>query len=216
VLSDADHKRVRPPVHGAVGSRPGGRTARTRDAVLAAAKAELAESGGAAGLTIERIAQRSGVHQATIYRRWGSIDRLVVDLLVDWAGDALPLPGRGSLAGDLRAVAHGLNRLYSDPVNRALIEAVVATAARHAWAGQALHDTFATRLGRMSAVVTAAIERGELPPGTDGEEVIAAVGSAFYFRLLISRRPIDAALAEQTAAAVHAAALAGAFSTPPT
>ncbi|MEU4828600.1 TetR family transcriptional regulator, partial [Actinomadura sp. NPDC023710] len=58
---------VQPRATGAV--RPGGRTARTRAAVLAATQGELEEA-GYAGLTLEKVAERSGVHLATLYRRW--------------------------------------------------------------------------------------------------------------------------------------------------
>src|SRR4051795_1903236 len=86
-------------------ARPGGRTARTRAAVLDAAFQALAES-GYAELTMDRLAGRSGIHAATIYRRWGSVESIVTDLLVDRSTE-IPVPDTGSLAGDLRALARG-------------------------------------------------------------------------------------------------------------
>jgi hypothetical protein len=50
------------------GPRPGGRTARTRAAVLRAVLDELA-GGGYAGTTVERVAARAGIAKTTIYRR---------------------------------------------------------------------------------------------------------------------------------------------------
>src|SRR5689334_16812927 len=85
-----------------VGSvRPGGRTARTRDAVSAALQEELLEV-GYAGTTIERIAQRAGVAKTTVYRRWGSVGQLVVELFAAEAGAQIPVADTGSFEGDLR------------------------------------------------------------------------------------------------------------------
>ncbi len=53
---------VKPRATGAV--RPGGRTARTRAAVLAATQEEL-EAAGYAGLTLEKVTERSVVHLAS-------------------------------------------------------------------------------------------------------------------------------------------------------
>lgn len=202
-MSDNDHKPG--------GRRPGGRTARTRAAVLAAARAELGE-GGLGALSFEAIARRSGVHLATIYRRWRTLDRLVTDMLIDWAGAALPIPDTGELLTDLRALAHGIATGYTDPANRALIEAVVAAAAREQWAAHALHDMFDTRLRMTGVVVEWAIERGELPSGTQPKEVIATMAAPIYYRMLITRQPIDGALADRAAQIAYLAARSGVLS----
>ncbi|WP_344245716.1 TetR family transcriptional regulator, partial [Isoptericola hypogeus] len=52
--------------------RPGGRTARVRSAVHAAVL-ELIEKHPWEDLSIPLVAEASGVHQATIYRRWGTM-----------------------------------------------------------------------------------------------------------------------------------------------
>lgn len=86
--------------------RPGGRTARTRQAVLAATRELLVEH-GPAGMRIELIAARSGVHRSSIYRRWKTPAGIVADLAHDIAGTPTP-PDTGTLAGDLRSVAERL------------------------------------------------------------------------------------------------------------
>src|SRR5687768_13717083 len=65
--------------------RPGGRAARVRAAAIAATLAELAESGYTA-LSLERVAQRAGVHKTTLYRRWGSREELVLEAMLERAG----------------------------------------------------------------------------------------------------------------------------------
>ncbi|UJB43043.1 TetR/AcrR family transcriptional regulator [Streptomyces sp. A1-5] len=192
-------------------TRPGGRTARTRRAVLDAVFEELGEDGFAT-LTMERIAQRSGVHLATLYRRWRSVDKIVCELLTDMSS-GVPLPDTGTLPGDLRALAHGIARFYGAARGRGLIEAVVAAAARDPQAATALRDFFDERLVLAGAMVVRAVERGELPEDTDPKAVMAALGAPFYYQILIARRPVEPELAESAAIAVWAAARAGAYGT---
>ncbi|MFE7660376.1 TetR/AcrR family transcriptional regulator [Streptomyces celluloflavus] len=191
------------------GTRPGGRTARTREAVLAAVFEELGD-GGYPALSMEKIAQRSGVHLATLYRRWRCMEGLVCEALIDRSA-AVPLPDTGTLPGDLRALAHAIGAFYGEPRMRGLIEAVVAAAARDPESATVLRSFFEDRLRTTGQMVDRAVARGELPAGTDAAEVLAALGAPFYYRILIARRPVDRALAESAATAVWAAARAGAY-----
>ncbi|GFE15552.1 TetR family transcriptional regulator [Streptomyces glebosus] len=192
-------------------TRPGGRTARTRQAVLAAVFQELDE-GGFAGLTMEKVAQRSGIHVATLYRRWRCIEGLVCELLTELSSD-VPLPDTGSLPEDLRALARSVAAFFGEVRMRALIEAVVSAAARDPQAAAVLRSFFGERLTLAGQMVRRAVDRGELPADTDPEEVMSALGAPFYYRILIARRPVDRRLAESAATAVWAAARAGAYGT---
>ncbi|MCB5911543.1 TetR/AcrR family transcriptional regulator [Streptomyces pinistramenti] len=193
-------------------ARPGGRTARTRQAVLTAVFDELAESGFGA-VTMEGIAQRSGIHLATVYRRWRTIEGLVCDLLTDVSSTSVPLADTGTLLGDLHALAQSLETLYEAARVRGLLDAVVSAAARQPEAATILRDFFDGRLQLAGAMVGRAIARGEVPADTDPVAVISALAAPFYYRLLIVRRPVDIALAESTATAVWAGIRAGAYRT---
>ena len=98
--------------------RPGGRTARTRAAVLQAALSELIEN-GYPGLTVERIAARAGVAKTTIYRRWGSLEGLLADLMAEQAAREIPVQDEGDLGSDLRALARDAVASVRDPAVRA-------------------------------------------------------------------------------------------------
>ncbi|MEJ8649433.1 TetR/AcrR family transcriptional regulator [Streptomyces sp. MS1.AVA.3] len=190
-------------------TRPGGRTARTRQAVLTAVFEELGEV-GFAGLTMERVAQRSGIHVATLYRRWRCTEGLVCDLLTDLSSD-VPLPDSGTLPGDLRTLALSITAFYGEARMSRLIEAVVSAAARDSQAATVLRTFFGERLALAGRMVQRAVERGEVPADTDPEKVMAALGAPFYYRILIARRPVDRDLAESAATAVWAAVQAGAY-----
>ncbi|MEV7386493.1 TetR/AcrR family transcriptional regulator [Streptomyces sp. NPDC091215] len=88
-------------------SRPGGRSARVQAAVFAAT-AELLREPDWSRITMARIAERAGVNNTTVYRRWGSLESLVGAALDTIVSERSPLPDTGTLAGDIRAHAKTL------------------------------------------------------------------------------------------------------------
>ncbi|MFG2333481.1 TetR/AcrR family transcriptional regulator [Streptomyces sp. NPDC048604] len=199
-----------PPAPGS--RRPGGRTARTRAAVRDAVLTGLAEH-GYPGLSVEYVAEHSGVHKTTLYRRWGSLEGMVADAL-DLAGeDDWTPPDTGSLAGDLGALAREVSDAFADPAAAAGPTAFVGAAFQSPRAAEALHAFYAERFRRCEPVVERAVARGEAPPGTDAGAVVRAVSAPLFLRLFVTREPVGAAEADQAAAAALAAVEAGAFLT---
>jgi AcrR family transcriptional regulator len=64
----------------AAAAEPSGRAARSRARLLAAATELLVESGPRA-VTVDAVAERSGVAKSTLYRHWGSRTDLLVDVM---------------------------------------------------------------------------------------------------------------------------------------
>ncbi|MFI1971351.1 TetR family transcriptional regulator [Streptomyces cinnamoneus] len=193
--------------------RPGGRTARTRAAVRDAVLAGLVEH-GYPGLTVEYVAEHSGVHKTTLYRRWGGVEGLVTDAL-DFAGeDSWTPPDTGSLQGDLRALAREVVDAFGDPANAAAPTAFIAAAFQSPRAADALHRFYSERFARCAPLAARAVERGEAPAGTDSGAVARAVSAPLFLRLFITREPIDADIADQAADAVLAAVRAGVYAPP--
>ncbi|WP_067815944.1 TetR/AcrR family transcriptional regulator [Nocardia inohanensis] len=190
--------------------RPGGRTARVRDAVLRAAGDLLAEQ-GFARLDLAEVAARAEVGKTTVYRRWRTPAGLVADLLVEMAETSLPHSNTGSLAGDLRANARLVAETLTDDRQGRLFRAVIAAATSDATAATALHNFYDTRLTEWSPCVAAAIARGEVPPGTDPRAVLSAVSAPLYYRLLASGDPLDDETVTAAAEAAAVAARAGVF-----
>ncbi|WP_020578780.1 TetR/AcrR family transcriptional regulator [Actinopolymorpha alba] len=190
--------------------RPGGRTARVRAAVLRAAEDALAEQ-GFASLDLADIARRADVGRTTVYRRWGTLHNLLSDLLRDMAEQSLPRTNTGSLVGDLTANAKLVRRTLTDPRQGALFKALIAAATCDTRTAEALQRFYDARIKEWAPCVQRAIDRGEVPEGTDTHEVIRAVSAPLYYRLLISGDPLDRTTAERAAEAAAAAASAGAF-----
>ncbi|WP_163573835.1 TetR/AcrR family transcriptional regulator [Fodinicola feengrottensis] len=88
-------------------SRPGGRTAAVRESVHAAVL-ELLAGQSWAEMTFPLVAEKSGVHPATLYRRWGSVSGLLEDVISARLERLSALPDTGSLRTDLAAWGAGL------------------------------------------------------------------------------------------------------------
>jgi AcrR family transcriptional regulator len=176
--------------------RPGGRSARVRSAALEATMAELAES-GYAELTLANVASRAGVNKTTLYRRWGTREALVLDAMLELAGEGVRIPETGSLHGDLLAIARGSAATAATPQGQAVIRAVVAAGAHDAVLAAASHRFWTERLALDGTVVERAVARGELPPDTDPRTVIEAVLGPIYFRLLVIGEKPDPAFVER-------------------
>lgn len=84
--------------------RPGGRSARVRDAVYTAV-GQLVGEGQRDTMTIPQVAERAGVNPTSVYRRWGSIETLLAEVAVAALTEEESLPDTGTIAGDLETWA---------------------------------------------------------------------------------------------------------------
>ncbi|MCA2205766.1 TetR/AcrR family transcriptional regulator [Nocardia rosealba] len=190
--------------------RPGGRTARVREAVLQVTGDLLAER-GLAGLDLTEVAATAGVGKTTVYRRWRTPAGLVADLLIDMAEQSLPRTDTGALLDDLTANARLVAKTLTDPRQGNLFRAVIAAATVDADTANALHAFYDTRLDEWAPCVHDAVARGEAPAGTDARAVLSAVSAPLYYRLLASGDPIDREAADRAARAATVATIAGTF-----
>jgi AcrR family transcriptional regulator len=176
--------------------RTGGRSARVRAAVLRATLDALL-AGGADDLTIRDVAQRAGVHETSVYRRWGTRANLILDAVLGEVQAAVPVPDTGSLRGDLLALLSAIAAFITTPLGQVLLRLALRDdlpedrdVRQRFWA-----ERFTT--GR--TVLQRAQARGELRPGTNSQLTIETLLGALYVRLLLTREPIDDALIEQLA-----------------
>jgi AcrR family transcriptional regulator len=179
-------------------------------AVLAAALAELAEVGYSA-FTIDNVARRAGVHKTTIYRRWQGRDRLLLDALIDQIAVEVPVPDTGAIETDLQEHARSLIRWLTSPAGQAVIGAAFSDLARLPQLAGLKRRFFEDRIRRIEPVVTRAIERDELPRGTDTAQLVTSVIAPIYLRLLVTAEPLDRAAADQAVRVALTAARAGLF-----
>jgi AcrR family transcriptional regulator len=170
--------------------RPGGRSSRVRAAAITATLAELAESGYTA-LSLERVAQRAGVHKTTLYRRWGSREELVLDAMLESAGRRISVPDTGSLREDLLELARTAAANAATPEVAAMARAVVAESPYDSRLAAANERFWQERLALDAVIVERAIERGEVADGTDPCRAIETVLGPIHLRLLLTGEPVD-------------------------
>ncbi|MFJ7210685.1 TetR/AcrR family transcriptional regulator [Amycolatopsis sp. NPDC098790] len=163
-------------------TRPGGRSARVRDAVHDAVVELL--SLGDINAAIPKIAERAGVNPTSIYRRWGSREQLLLDAAVTRLRATSPIPDTGTLRGDLLGWAEGVERAMRDPRGQILLRALVATLGPEKQPIEYLK----ARGDDLQATLDKAAARGEDVPTVD--EVLDFVLAPLYLRVLF-RRPVE-------------------------
>jgi AcrR family transcriptional regulator len=167
-----------------------GRGPRARAAILEAADDLLVEKGFGA-TTIEGIAARGGVAKQAIYRWWSSKVDLLLDCLIDDAGQDLPPFDTGSSVEDL---GQGLLRFagfLEQPAGRVL----------RALIGEAQHDpTVALRLRTRyleprreldRLILQRGIARGELAADLDADAALDALYGPVIYRVTVTGRPVN-------------------------
>ena len=185
--------------------RPGGRSARIRAAVLDATVAELIEH-GYGGLTIDGVATRAGTTRPTIYRRWGNRDALLVDAVETFAGDQADVADTGDIDEDLRLWARSILTTLTGPVSGALIRALFGGAGDSPHVAELRERFWITRVNLVRPMVDRAVRRGQLPDGTDIDEVVRHVGAPLYYRLLVLGQPLTPETADLAARVTATAA----------
>lgn len=183
------------------------RGARMRSAVLAATVDVLTEH-GLAGTTVGAVARAAGVHETSVYRRWGTRENLILEALAEQLDAAMPVPDTGHVQDDLTVYFGALARLLATAQGEALLR---LSAERDDTLPDHRLPYWTERLERGAVMVRRGVERGELAPGTDPGLVIEAISGALFTRALISGAPLD----ENLATRLVALTLTGALPRPP-
>jgi len=179
---------------------PTRRSARARQAILAATR-ELLSEVGFARLTIEAIAARAGVGKQTIYRWWPSKGTVVFDALLD--GNVDPegnsaLPDTGEIERDLRTVLRAIVEELSDPQTDHLQRTITAEIQHD----PALADELVVRLLRPQMRATAdrlrvAQGAGQIGPDVEVDLGVELLFGPLFHRWLLRTAPLDAAYADR-------------------
>ncbi|QII03646.1 TetR/AcrR family transcriptional regulator (plasmid) [Rhodococcoides fascians A21d2] len=180
--------------------RTGGRSAAVRSAVVATVLAMVAER-GLDDVTIPAIAKVAGVHETSIYRRWGTVDNLLLDALLSSSREKIPVPDNGSLHADLTSfiatVADYARSAQGAALARSL--AVVGDDSKYSnnraafWRG---------RLEESKPMIERGISRGELADSTNIQLLLEMLVATVHFRLFSLHLPLKASDAAEIATAL--------------
>ena len=169
----------------------------SRDGVIRAAILRLLAEVGYSALTMDAVASEAGVGKATIYRRWRTKQDLVVDTISDLNRAQADLVHTGSLEGDLRAVLHRMVAMIDGPIGAATLS-LLSTIPHQPALAEAFHNgPLAVWRESFDALWARAEQRDEIRPGLANSVVAETVSALLVQRWLLTRRPVDAAYADE-------------------
>lgn len=135
-------------------------------------------------LTMDAVASRAKASKATLYRRWSSKARLVIDALHADKSHT-DLPDTGSLRGDLVGAFCGLGGL-TDPEMVATMGSVITAIARDTEFAAAFREQFiAAKAAASRTIWDRAQARGELRPGLDIDLISHAMPGVILHRVFM-------------------------------
>lgn len=158
--------------------RGGIRGKRLQKAVLDATIARI-EAVGINGVRVNDVAQAAGVHETSIYRRWKTLQRLLVDALISRTSAAVPIPDTGSVRGDLDVFLRDLARFVETPAGTALVRGTVVSGTDPE-VEAARREFWRLRLSAAEEIVRRGQGRGEISPDADPGLVVLALGGLVH------------------------------------
>lgn len=160
-----------------------------RERVLAAAYDELTRW-GIDRFSIVSLADRHGLDPRSIRQRWGTEDRLMLDVLLNWPSREITAPDTGSLRGDLQALATGVANYMSSGIGRRLqiMHLIVNPNVPRA---QVRRTVWRAGSESLRIVFDRARRRGELRDGVDVATVLEMLFAPINMRALFTGEPVD-------------------------
>src|SRR3984885_16199867 len=165
-----------------------------RRTVLDAAFEELAANGFDAA-PVAGVANRWGVHETTVYRRWATRENLLVAALLERSADAIPAPDTGSAREDLLAMVRGVIAYAGSAEGTAVLRAALLPVDDD-YAG-AREAFWPRRLDALSPVVRRGIQRGDVRADIDARLLLEMLVAPIHGRLLLTGEPVDDDFAQQ-------------------
>jgi AcrR family transcriptional regulator len=165
------------------------RVTQTRELVYAATLEVIAEV-GAAGVSVERIAARSGVARSTIYRRWPDQSKLFLEAFAQLARRGKAVQVTGDTARDLETYLTEYAARLNDPTYVAVLIALLDRAARDHDFARLHRRMLDERRSRVVAIFRAGIRAGTIKKGTDVHEALVALVSPFAYMSLVRHERI--------------------------
>ncbi|MEU3656990.1 TetR/AcrR family transcriptional regulator C-terminal ligand-binding domain-containing protein [Streptomyces sp. NPDC032161] len=159
----------------------GMRGARLRSAVLDATIARI----GTVGIDDTRIAdiaRTAGVHETSIYRRWKTRPRLLIDALLTHTEKSVPIPDTGSVRQDLIDFFTDLAAFVSTPTGIAFVRGTVVSD-RDPEVEAARKEFWVERIGKAAVILDRGKARGEIADDVDPELVLFTLGGLLHIHV---------------------------------
>jgi AcrR family transcriptional regulator len=171
------------------------RIEQTRQLVFAATLELMAEHGSSA-ITVERIAERSGVARSTIYRRWPDLPRLYFEAFRQLRGQDVHEP-TGDLEVDLTNYISDTAAHLNDPTYFSIVIFLLANAAVSDHYAELHLELFNLASSRGAAIFKLGIDEGTVRPDVDVWDAADAVRAPLVYRRLAKHELVDVERAVQ-------------------
>jgi AcrR family transcriptional regulator len=185
--------------NGANGARPPGRprSEESRKSILRSTLKLLKQQGGFAELSIEAIAADANVGKTTVYRWWPTKAALVADAFSASADEELQFPNTGSVRRDMSLQMRRLIRIFRSERGK-VVAALLAGGQSDPELIEAFRDRFLwPRRKQAYQTLQRALDRGELPAGSDFDLILDSLYGPIYMRFLIRHAKFDEDFADQ-------------------
>lgn len=174
---------------------------RVRQAVMGATK-ELLKEVGFARLTVDAIAERSGVGKATVYRWWSNRADVAMDALLEERAPIGWFVQEGPALENLRTQLLVATEFLGGPTGR-MVAGLVGDAQHDPQIAAAFRQRFLGPLFELTRRLLAqAVEEGDVRPDVDPDTLIDMLTGSLYFRLLVTGEPLSAGRTERLIDAV--------------
>lgn len=151
----------------------------------------LFEERGYAGATIEAVAARSGVAKTTIYRWWPNRASIMVELLVELAATAVPMPqGRDpmrAMRAELQEAAVAIDGMLGRLLTSLLGDAQQDPAVRSALVTGLFHPRTAASASNIRRAQDAGALRSDVP----AELAVDLLFGPLFYRMFVGHQPIS-------------------------
>jgi AcrR family transcriptional regulator len=153
-----------------------------RHAVLKAAM-ELMQEDELRIASVDRIAARSGVSKATIYKWWPNRTAVAIDAFLHQMMVDAPVPDTGSAAEDFRLTLRGIMHFYSSPLGAIYAQLVGESQFDPTDRERVRTHQVNVRRAAVKKIWDRGVARGELNPMVDPEVALDLIfGPAMYRR----------------------------------
>lgn len=136
----------------------------------------------------EDWAVRAGVHETSIYRRWGTKQALARDACLQYAESALAIPDTGSLRSDLVALLESLVAILVSPAGSALL---ALSLSEHPHVVAARHAFWQRRFTALRTMFDKAVARGDFPRHADPMQLLETLIAPLYLRALVTGESLE-------------------------
>jgi AcrR family transcriptional regulator len=184
-------------VHPQAPTRGRPRQASAGKAIVDATLELLAERGFQAA-TIEAIAERASVGRNTIYRRWASKEELIVDALQELFVD-LDFQEHGDVYSLLLDWVRDFVRVFGDPLYGRILPVVLGELQQNPDFARIYSEQIVQpRYDALLEFLRAAVERGELHPDAEPEQIVDLLAAPPFVRALpVGLPPVSERYAEE-------------------